>query len=116
MGILDKFSKNAETSDKQQDPNLRTHYYKATAQQSAQAIQHLAHAKQWKIILENSEYQEYTLQTNDGAEAIINLYNVSILETAVDVYVNSNKMFGHSAKVIQEIYHYLNQHLTQTNR
>ncbi|MGL4972325.1 MAG: hypothetical protein ACRC6H_04200 [Culicoidibacterales bacterium] len=112
MGIFDKFSKTAETSDRQADPSLRTHYYKATMSQAEQAIQHLIHAKQWELTLNNTEYHEYTMQVDKGTEVTVNLYTVSVLETAIDLYANSNKMFGYSQKLIHEIYQYLDQHLT----
>lgn len=116
MGLFDSFSKTAETSDRQADPNLRTHYYKATMQQTRQAIQHLIHAKQWQVTLDNAEYNEYTVQIDAGNEVVFNLYSVSGLETAVDLYVNSNKMFGYSQKIVREVYQYLDQHLTASGK
>ncbi|MGL5916674.1 MAG: hypothetical protein ACRCZC_03115 [Culicoidibacterales bacterium] len=113
MGILDKFSKTAETSDRQANPSLRTHYYKTTIAQAEQTIEHLIHAKQWEMTLKNSEYHEYTVKIDKGNEVTINLYSVSVLETAIDLYANSNKMFGYSQKIIQEVYAYLDQHMTK---
>lgn len=111
MGFLDQLSKRAETNDHHPQPELRTHYYKASTAQIAKTIEHLVHARQWELTLANVEYQEYTIRIEKETEAVINLYQVSMLETAVDIYVNSNKMLGYSKKKIQEIFQYLDQHL-----
>jgi hypothetical protein len=89
-----RFSKHAETSDKNKDGFLKTHYYKATFNQLFQSVE--------KVFREDADCRITTISKDHGEIAvevdkpipcflIVTIVSVRPLETAVDFHISTER-------------------------
>jgi hypothetical protein len=89
-----RFSKQIETSDKQKDSSLNTHYYKATFNQLFQSIEELfKQDADCRITTVSKEHGEIAVEINKPIPCflIVTVVSVKPMETAVDFNISSEK-------------------------
>ncbi|WP_456273792.1 cytosolic protein [Bacillus sp. AK031] len=107
--ILSIFKSDIETSDKNPDAGLRTHYYKSSYDKVYKAILDLYNTSEYNILAESRERGEITVEKNGfpGYFIVVTAINVQAFETAVDFKVSSEKKVpGSYPKMKQEIASY----------
>ena len=112
MGFLDFFSNNTETSELHAIQDLRTRYYKTNFKKVKQEIE--AHCDKQGIVLKHVDevHGEMFLQTAKY-HMIVSIVQVTPLETAVDMKVQTYKIAGMNEpkKRIIEMYAFLDTKL-----
>jgi hypothetical protein len=89
-----RFSKQIETSDKQKDSSLNTHYYKATFNQLFQSIEELfKQDADCRITTVSKDHGEIAVEINKPIPCflIVTVVSVKPMETAVDFNISSEK-------------------------
>ncbi|MFZ3590733.1 cytosolic protein [Bacillus sp. DJP31] len=115
------FSNHFETGEREENPMLRTHYYKATTSNALKIIQEqLANMPGFKITSVSSEHGEISVEVTSPKRAFIVVSVVSVrpLETAVDFSVTSESAFsfGYSRVIIGKLYKVLNEKLVHIGK
>jgi len=93
-GIFTRFKQQIETSDKNPDASLKTHYYKATFNQVFQSVEKLFH--------EDADCQVTTVSKDHGEIAvevrkpmscflIVTIVSVKPMETAIDFSISAER-------------------------
>lgn len=89
-----RFSKQIETSDRQADELLKTHYYKATFNQLFQSVEHVFNGDaDCRITTVSKEHGEMAVEINKPFPCflIITVVSVKPMETAVDFILSTDK-------------------------
>lgn len=112
MKFGDYFTKDFETNESHYIPTLKTRYYRNRKEDVKKAIGELAKARGGKIVDDNDTYGELLFET-PAYNCIVTLTNPrSMSETAVDLKVTANGIFGKGKKAIEEIYKELDKKLS----
>ncbi|MGR3765313.1 cytosolic protein [Rossellomorea sp. NS-SX7] len=118
--LLKRFQSECETSDKHEDPDLRSHYYKSMHGAAYNAVLDLFSSSEYEVISESKERGEITVRKNGTPRLFIvaTVITVRPLETAVDFKVSADKgkIFGTYTVLKAQIRHYygrLNSQLTK---
>ncbi|MEH7116553.1 hypothetical protein V7128_03885 [Neobacillus vireti] len=117
VNIFTRFKKQIETSDRNTDVSLKTHYYKATFNQLFQSVEKLFH--------EDADCRVTTVSKDHGEIAVeilkpvpcflvVTVVSVKPLETAVDFNISSERfsilgMYPQLRKRIESYYGKINQ-------
>jgi hypothetical protein len=107
--ILSLFKSDIETSDKNPDTGLRTHYYKSSYDKVYKAILDLYSQSEYKVLAESRQRGEITVEKSGfpGYFIVVTAINVQAFETAVDFKVSTEKKVpGAYPKMKQEIASY----------
>ncbi|WP_409297289.1 hypothetical protein V1498_05215 [Peribacillus sp. SCS-26] len=93
MGILTRFNKVCETSDKNRLPELRTHYYKAPATKAFAAVEELfSTMKGCRLINVSKEHGEISAELSSPQSFVVaTIVGVHGNETAVDFILSTEK-------------------------
>ncbi|MFJ7727184.1 hypothetical protein ACIQXV_13565 [Neobacillus sp. NPDC097160] len=94
MGILTRFKKQIETSDRNTDDSLKTHYYKATFNQLFQSVEKLFHEDaDCQVTTVSKEHGEIAVEVSKPIPCflIVTIVSVKPMETAVDFNISSEK-------------------------
>lgn len=121
MGLLQSikqvFSNHCETSDKHQDLQLRTHYYKTTTAHAFAEVKKLMEGLDgFELLSATEEYGELSVNVKKGKKAfmVISVVSVRPFETAVDFSVTTETTllpmdFGYSKALVKKMYELLDQ-------
>ncbi len=89
-----RFNKHLETSDRQKDVSLKTHYYKATFNKLFQSVEELIRQDaDCRITTISKERGEIAVEMNKPIPCfvIVTIVSVTAMETAVDFTISSEK-------------------------
>jgi hypothetical protein len=89
-----RFTKQIETSDRQKDSALNTHYYKATFNQTFQSVEELFRSDaDCRIVTVSKDHGEIAVEIDKPIPCflIVTIVSVRGLETAVDFNISSEK-------------------------
>jgi hypothetical protein len=113
MGFFDFLSNNAETSELHSVMDLRTRYYKTSYKKVKEQVEAYAEEQNITVKHVNDVHGEIFLQTGNY-HMIVSIIQVTPLETAVDMKVQTYKLMGMSLpkKLILQMYAFLNINLT----
>jgi hypothetical protein len=92
--LFTRFKKQIETSDRQTDDSLKTHYYKATFNQLFASVEKLFHEDaDCRVTTVSKEHGEIAVEVSKPFSCflIVTIVNVKPLETAVDFNISSEK-------------------------
>ncbi|MFD1335234.1 cytosolic protein [Oceanobacillus iheyensis] len=116
--IRNFFSNHAETKDRHVDKKLQTHYYKSSKDSVMKVIEsYFASKDTYSINAVSKEHGEVSATTKKGKRVFIvaTIIMVRPYHTAIDFSVTTESLlqldFGHSSKVIQELYEHINKEL-----
>ncbi|MBB5172710.1 DUF1499 domain-containing protein [Texcoconibacillus texcoconensis] len=123
MGIIQSlkrfFSKQTETSEKNHDQALQSHYYKMTKDKTFRELENFFSEKEgFEIRSVSEEHGEMIVKRTKGKPAfiVVTIIMVRPFRTSVDFSVASETMlftdFGSSRRLIYGLYEELNQRLT----
>jgi hypothetical protein len=108
--LLKRFQSECETSDRNEDPDLRSRYYKAMHGAAYSAVLELFSSSEYEVISESKERGEITVRKNGTPRLFIvaTVITVRPLETAVDFKVSADrgKIFGTYTVLKAQIGHY----------
>lgn len=113
MGLLDFTKTLCETKELHVDKDLRTRYYKTSYTKVKEQIERYCQQNILPIENINDEHGEIFIQTAK-MHAIVSVIQVTPLETAVDIKVQTYGVFGMHVprKTVLNIYEHLNKTLT----
>ena len=113
MGLLDFTKTLSETKELHVDKDLRTRYYKSSYTKVKEQIIKFCEQNGFPVENVNDDHGEIFVQTSK-LHAIISVIQITPLETAVDIKVQTYGVFGMNVprKTILQIYEYLNNTLT----
>ncbi|VXB90495.1 conserved hypothetical protein [Bacillus sp. 349Y] len=91
--LLKRFQSECETSDKQEEEVLQTHYYKSMQSGTFNAVLELFSSSQYDILSESKDRGEITIRKNGTPQLFIvaTVIGVRPLETAVDFKLSTDK-------------------------
>ncbi|WHY84957.1 hypothetical protein QNH39_20220 [Neobacillus novalis] len=92
--LFTRFKKQIETSDRQTDDSLKTHYYKATFNQLFASVEKLFHDDaDCRVTTVSKDHGEIAVEVSKPFSCflIVTIVNVKPLETAVDFNISSEK-------------------------
>ena len=93
MAFFDFVTNISETNEKHQDKNLRTHYYKDRYNNIKKIVLTYANENKMHIKSEDDVHGEIFLQSNKY-HMIVSIVQVTPLETAVDIKVQTYSILG----------------------
>ena len=113
MALKDLIKTHFETSDREMDPTLQTHYYKNNYAQCKEAVIQATKADNFTVAFEDDSRQELMLKRKD-AEIIVSMVRISPIETALDLTVNTSGVIsmGKGKKIIIALYAQLDKKLS----
>ncbi|WP_040207694.1 hypothetical protein [Neobacillus jeddahensis] len=94
INIFTRFHKQIETSDKNTDLSLKTHYYKATFNQLFQSVEKVFHEDaDCRVTTVSKEHGEIAVEVKKPISCflIVTIVSVKPMETAVDFNISSEK-------------------------
>ncbi|GHH97261.1 hypothetical protein [Neobacillus kokaensis] len=94
LGLFTRFKKEIETSDKQNDDALKTHYYKATFNQVFDSVEKMFRDDaDCRITTVSKEHGEIAIEISKPFSCflVVTVVSVRPLETAVDFAISSDK-------------------------
>jgi hypothetical protein len=92
--IVMRYKKSCETSEKQRDESLKTHYYKGTYRQVYDAVENLLNQDpNYQLEHASSERGEFSVQLKNRKNYffIITIVAVKPFEIAVDLHISTEK-------------------------
>jgi|LGOV01.1.fsa_nt_gb uncharacterized protein YktA (UPF0223 family) len=109
MALFDFASNLEETKELHSNQYLRTHYYKSRYNNIKEIVIAYAKSKKINIKSEDDRHGEIFLQAN-GYHIIVSIVQVTPLETAVDVKVQTYRILGlyKPMKLIFTLYNHIN--------
>jgi len=109
LGFLSNF---AETKEKHNNPNLRTRYYSTEYKAIRNIINDYAKENEYLVTKIDDKKHEIFLQ-NTKFHIIISIIQITPMETAVDIKVQTYNIIGMNKPVrsILDLYSYLNNKL-----
>jgi hypothetical protein len=93
--IFLRYKKEVETSDKQRDENLKTHYYKGSVNQIFEMVEEIiSHDADSRIITISKERGEIAVEINKPFPCfmVVSIVSAKPLETAVDFTISTEKI------------------------
>ena len=94
VNIFTRFKKQIETSDRNTDNSLKTHYYKGTFNQVFQSVEKLFHDDaDCRVTTVSKEHGEIAVEIDKPIPCflIVTVVSVKPLETAVDFSISSER-------------------------
>ncbi|MUV39353.1 hypothetical protein JNUCC1_03229 [Lentibacillus sp. JNUCC-1] len=117
------FTNHAETRERHDDPALVSHYYKTTKDKAMAKLEEMFSDQQlYDLNAISKEHGEISVYTKKGRKVfiIVTVIMVRPFQTAIDFSVTSESAlpfdFGHSNKIIQQLYAQIDQHFTPLDR
>lgn len=112
MGLFSFTKTLCETKELHDDKELRTRYYKTSYFKAKEQIEVFANKNGLDITNVNDEHREILIQTQKF-HVIISIVQVTPVETAVDIKIQSYGLFGMNLpkKTVLAIYKHLNDSL-----
>ncbi|MED4224192.1 hypothetical protein [Neobacillus cucumis] len=115
--IFTRFKKQIETSDRNTENSLKTHYYKGTFNQVFQSVEKLFHDDaDCRVTTVSKEHGEIAVEINKPAPCflIVTIVSVKPMETAVDFHISSERfsllgMYPQLKKRIESYYEKINR-------
>lgn len=109
MGVFDFASNVAETFETNMNSKLKTHYYKDRYNNIKQIVLKYAQANKLIVKSEDDAHGEIFLQSS-GYHMIVSILQVSPLETAVDIKVQTYRIIGlfKPVKLIVRMFEHIN--------
>ncbi|MFC4556650.1 cytosolic protein [Virgibacillus kekensis] len=114
------FGNHAETSERHEDPSLKTQYYKTTKDRGLDYLEKLFNNdERYKVNAISREHGEVSAYITKGKRAFIvgTVIMVRPYRTAIDFSVTTESGmpfdFGYSTKVIQQLYQQTGKELTR---
>lgn len=92
VNIFTRFKKQLETSDRNTDDSLKTHYYKGTFNQVFQSVEKLFHDDaDCRVTTVSKDHGEIAVEINKPVPCflVVTIVSVKPLETAVDFNISS---------------------------
>ena len=113
MGIKTFLSNNAETRELHTDPDLRSRYYKTNFKKVREVIEQFCDNEGIVVVNVDVSHGEMFLQTTKY-HMIVSIIQVTPLETAVDLKVQTYQLIGRNVpkSKIMKLYDYLNNNLS----
>ncbi|MBM7692854.1 hypothetical protein JOC77_002285 [Peribacillus deserti] len=118
MGLLTRYSRVCETSDKNRLPELRTHYYKASSAKAFAAVEEVLRSiDNCRIVNISKDHGEISAELpSPHSFLVVTIVAVQPNETAVDFIISSDKtsltgMFPSLKKQAVLLYHNLDKKL-----
>ncbi|PLT31193.1 hypothetical protein [Peribacillus deserti] len=118
MGLLTRFNRICETSDKNKLPELRTHYYKANSAKAFAAVEEVLRSiPNCRIVNISKEHGEVSAELpSPHSFLVVTIVAVQPNETAVDFIISSERtsltgMFPSLKKQAVALYQELDQKL-----
>ncbi|GGE51928.1 hypothetical protein GCM10011391_33440 [Pullulanibacillus camelliae] len=121
MGMMSKlsafFNSHVETSERNEDETLRTHYYKTTKDKLMDGIQSLiASEERFSLLDASKERGEISVNVVRGKKGflVITVVNVRPFKTSVDISftVEKGMNLGYGQKMIRQFYQRLDKEYT----
>jgi hypothetical protein len=117
VNIFSRFKKQLETSDRNTDDSLKTHYYKATFNQLFQSVEKLFHDDaDCRVTTVSKEHGEIAVEINKPTPCflIVTIVSVKPMETAVDFNISSESfsllgMYPQLKKRVEAYYEKINK-------
>ncbi|MBM7653111.1 hypothetical protein [Neobacillus cucumis] len=115
--IFTRFKKQIETSDRNTENSLKTHYYKGTFNQVFQSVEKLFHDDaDCRVTTVSKEHGEIAVEINKPVPCflIVTIVSVKPMETAVDFHISSERfsllgMYPQLKKRIESYYEKINR-------
>lgn len=113
MGLSEMLSNNVETKELHDHKELRTRYYKSSFRKIKEQLEVFCNDSEIEVKNIDEVHGEMFLQTNKY-HMIISMIQVTPIETAVDIKVQTYKVIGMYApkKLILSMYKYLDSKFT----
>ncbi len=112
MGLMDIISNFAETNEKHSKEKLKTRYYRTSYKKIKDSV--ISYADERSLIINSidDKHGEIFLQTTKY-HIITSIVQISSIETAVDVKVQTYKIFGLNKpqSIIENLYSFLDKKL-----
>ncbi|MEH7417182.1 hypothetical protein V7266_18000 [Neobacillus drentensis] len=117
VNIFTRFKKQIETTDRNTDDSLKTHYYKATFNQLFQSVEKLFHDDaDCRVTTVSKDHGEIAVEINKPISCflVVTIVSVKPLETAVDFNISSESfsilgMYPQLKKRIESYYEKINK-------
>jgi|SRR3954452_8839329 hypothetical protein len=117
VNIFTRFKKQIETSDRNTDNSLKTHYYKGTFNQVFQSVEKLFHDDaDCRVTTVSKEHGEIAVEIDKPIPCflIVTVVSVKPLETAVDFSISSERfsllgMYPQLKKRVESYYEKINK-------
>ncbi|TWE02630.1 hypothetical protein FB550_104180 [Neobacillus bataviensis] len=117
VNIFTRFKKQIETSDRNTEDSLKTHYYKATFNQLFQSVEKLFHDDaDCRVTTVSKDHGEIAVEINKPTPCflVVTIVSVKPLETAVDFNISSESfsilgMYPQLKKRIESYYEKINK-------
>ena len=117
VNIFTRFKKQIETSDRNKDNSLKTHYYKGTFNQVFQSVEKLFHDDaDCRVTTVSKEHGEIAVEIDKPIPCflIVTVVSVKPLETAVDFSISSERfsllgMYPQLKKRVESYYEKINK-------
>ncbi len=117
VNIFTRFKKQIETSDRNTEDSLKTHYYKATFNQLFQSVEKLFHDDaDCRVTTVSKDHGEIAVEINKPIPCflVVTIVSVKPLETAVDFNISSESfsilgMYPQLKKRIESYYEKINK-------
>lgn len=93
MSFTSYFSPSCETRELHSDPDLRTHYYRNSFKQCAEAFETLSKTGEFDIRNVNPEHGELYVISN-GYDIIVTIIQVTPIESGIDFKINFFSFVG----------------------
>ncbi|WP_201716648.1 cytosolic protein [Rossellomorea arthrocnemi] len=111
--LLKRFQSECETSDRHEDKELQSRYYKSMHQGAFNAVLGLFSSSEYEVISQSKDRGEITVRKNGTPQLFIvaTVITVRPLETAVDFKISADKgkIFGTYTVLKAQISHYYHQ-------
>ncbi|MDR4948824.1 hypothetical protein [Neobacillus cucumis] len=115
--IFTRFKKQIETSDRNTENSLKTHYYKGTFNQVFQSVEKLFHDDaDCRVTTVSKEHGEIAVEIHKPVPCflIVTIVSVKPMETAVDFHISSERfsllgMYPQLKKRIESYYEKINR-------
>ncbi|MFC7783020.1 MULTISPECIES: cytosolic protein [unclassified Rossellomorea] len=108
--LFKRFQSECETSDKHEDKDLQSRYYKSMHQGAFNAVLELFSSSEYEVISQSKDRGEITVRKNGTPQLFIvaTVITVRPFETAVDFKVSADKgkVFGTYTVLKAQISHY----------
>jgi len=121
MGMMSKvgafFNSHVETSERDEDETLKTHYYKTSKDKLMEGIQSIIFSEeQFSLLDVSKERGEISVNVIKGKKGflVITVVNVRPFKTSVDMSLTVEKgmNLGYGQKMIRQLYHRLDKDYT----
>ncbi len=112
MGFFDFFIRDVETSDRHNNPLLRTHYYRSEYQKTKETVINYLKRNNYKVVNIDDNYGEIFVEAS-SFHMIFSIRKSQVLNSSVDIKVSVyNLIAGYKPhKLIKAVYEFLDKEL-----